>query len=264
MQRNMLKGRVAVVTGSRRGIGRAISLTLAGCGADLAVCDLITEDGLLEKVAVEIQKSGKQSLVMQMDISSKAQVDAVIKRTMDKFGRIDILVNCAGVWIPGSTLVECSDEDWDTVINTNLRGTFYCCQAVGKIMMKQNRGNIINLSSQVGINPGTGIGAYSISKAGIIMLTRQLALELASYNIRVNAIAPGIVKTDFNIDLWRDPESEMRQASTVPLGRLAEPEDVARIALFLASDDSNYITGDVIKVDGGWQVPNVASGKKAG
>jgi NAD(P)-dependent dehydrogenase (short-subunit alcohol dehydrogenase family) len=250
-----LQGRVAVVTGGRRGIGRAAALALSSAGADVAVCDLIIDDGLLENTAGEIRHSGHRSLAYQMDISQKDLVFNTIRAIADSFGRIDILVNCAGVWIPGQTLVECSDENWDKVINTNLRGTLFCCQAAAVVMMPQNSGSIINLSSQVGLNPGTGVGAYSISKAGIIMLTRQLALELSPYRIRVNAIAPGVVKTDFNIDLWREPASEKRIAEGVPLGRLAEPEDIARTVLFLASDDSGYITGDVIKIDGGWQVP---------
>jgi len=172
---------------------------------------------------------------------------------MDAFGKIDILVNCAGVWIPGQTLVECSDENWDKVIDTNLKGTYLCCQAVGKAMVAQKSGAIINLSSQVGLTPGAGSGAYSISKAGIIMLTRQIALELAGYNVRVNALAPGIVKTDFNSAFWKDPEVEKRTAGMVPLKRLAEPEDIAQAALFLASDRSSYITGEVLCVSGGWQ-----------
>src|ERR1035437_642706 len=254
----VLQGKIAVVTGSRRGIGRAVALALATAGADVALCDMVIADGLLEAVSVEARKSGARSLALQMDISQKTQIDKSFQTVIHKFGKIDILVNCAGVWVPGQTLVECSQENWDKVINTNLRGTLFCCQAAGKVMINQNGGNIINLSSQVGINPGIGIGAYSISKAGIIMLTRQLALELAPYHIRVNAIAPGIVKTDFNIDLWRDPESEKRVAQGIPWGRLAEPGDIAQTALFLASEDSNYITGEIIKVDGGWQVPATA------
>jgi NAD(P)-dependent dehydrogenase (short-subunit alcohol dehydrogenase family) len=255
MSKGALQDKVAVVTGSRRGIGRAIALALAGAGSNVALCDQVIDDGLLEKVSAEIQEAGRQSLALRMDISKKRQVDASFKTIIHKFGRIDILVNCAGVWVPGQTLVQCSQKNWDRVINTNLRGTWFCCQSAGKLMIRQNGGNIINLSSQVGINPGTGVGAYSISKAAIIMLTRQLALELSPYHVRVNAIAPGVVKTDFNLDLWRDPESEKRMAKSIPLGRLAEPRDIARTALFLASDDSDYITGDVIKVDGGWQVP---------
>ncbi len=261
MNRDQLSGKVAIVTGSRRGIGRATALALTVAGADVTVCDLVIDDGLLDKTAEDIRRSGRQALALQMDISQKAQVEKTINTVTNKFGRIDILVNCAGVWIPGQTLVECTDENWDRVINTNLKGTLYCCQAAGRVMIQQNSGNIINLSSQVGLNPGTAIGAYSISKAAIIMLTRQLALELSPYHIRVNAVAPGVVKTNFNINLWKDPKSERRMAEGVPLGRLAEPEDIARTILFLASDDSGYITGDVIKVDGGWQVPASAPRK---
>ncbi len=254
MKNLRLKGKTAIVTGGRRGIGRAIALALAGAGADVAIADIVADDGSLESVAAEIRKMGRRCLAIKADISSRSDVDEMTRRTLQRFGRIDVLVNCAGVWIPGETLLECREKNWDRVIDTNLKGTYFCCQAVGKGMVGQAGGNIINLSSQVGLNPGTGAGAYSISKAGIIMLTRQLALELAGKNIRVNALAPGIVKTDFNIDLWKNPEAERQISLGVPLGRLAEPEDIARAALFLASDDSSYITGAIIPVDGGWQV----------
>ena len=254
MEDNRLQGKVAIVTGSRRGIGRAIALILAGAGADLIIADIVADDGKLDGVAAEIRKTGRDCLAVRVDISQRLQVEEMAHRAVDRFGRVDILVNCAGIWIPGQTLVECPEENWDKVIDTNLKGTYFCCQAVGRVMAGQESGNIINLSSQVGLNPGTGAGAYSISKAGIIMLTRQLALELAANNIRVNALAPGIVKTDFNIDLWKNPEAARQISLGVPLGRLAEPEDIARAALFLASDDSGYITGAVIPVDGGWQV----------
>jgi 3-oxoacyl-[acyl-carrier protein] reductase len=254
MEDNRLRGKVAIVTGSRRGIGRAIALILAGAGADLIIADVVADDGKLDGVAAEIKKTGRQCITVRMDISSRPDVEEMVRQAVRRYGKIDILVNCAGVWIPGQTLIECPEENWDRVIDTNLKGTYFCCQAVGRIMAGQQSGNIINLSSQVGLNPGTGAGAYSISKAGIIMLTRQLALELAANNIRVNALAPGIVKTDFNIDLWKNPEAARQISLGVPLGRLAEPEDIARAALFLASDDSGYITGAVIPVDGGWQV----------
>jgi NAD(P)-dependent dehydrogenase (short-subunit alcohol dehydrogenase family) len=258
MNNNSLQDKVAIVTGSRRGIGRAIALAFTRAGADVAVCDAVLDDGKLKAVAEEIRNMGQQSLAVQVDISHKNQVGDMVQKTVARFGKIDILVNCAGVWIPGQTIVECTEENWDKVIDTNLKGTYFCCQAAGKVMMKQNTGNIINLSSQVGLNPGTGIGAYSISKAGIIMLTRQLALELAAYNIRVNAIAPGVVKTDFNLNVWKDPQNASQLANTIPLGKLADPEDVAQPALFLASDASGYITGSVINVDGGWKVPAAA------
>jgi NAD(P)-dependent dehydrogenase (short-subunit alcohol dehydrogenase family) len=254
MANSRLEGQVALVTGGRRGIGRAIALALAGAGADIAVADAVTEDGRLDGVAREIEKLGRSSLAVKADISRTGEVEMMTNSVMARFGRIDILVNCAGVWLPGPTLVDCPEEQWDRVIDVNLKGTYLCCRSVGRIMLKQKSGNIINLSSQVGLNPGLGAGAYSISKAGIIMMTRQLALELAHAGIRVNALAPGIVKTDFNIDLWRGPENERRLAGGVPLGRLAEPEDIARVALFLAGDDAAYVTGAVIPVDGGWQV----------
>ena len=254
MKNLRLQGKTAIVTGGRRGIGRAIALAMADEGADVVIADIVVDDGKLEGVADEIKNKGRRCLIVRVDISSRSEVEEMARRAVETFGRIDILVNCAGVWIPGETIIECPEEHWDRVIDTNLKGTYLCCQAVGKVMVGQGNGNIINLSSQVGLNPGTGAGAYSISKAGIIMLTRQLALELAGNNIRVNALAPGIVKTDFNIDLWQNPEAERRISLGVPLGRLAEPEDIARAALFLASEDSSYITGAVIPVDGGWQV----------
>ena len=248
-----LKGRTALVTGSRRGIGKAIALALAAAGADVAACDITTADGLLEKTKETLLATGSRALALQVDVSRREDVEAMTRCVEDTYGRIDILVNCAGVWIPGETLVECSEPNWDQVIDTNLKGTYLCCQAVGKTMIPRKSGSIINLSSQVGLTPGAGGGAYSISKAGIIMLTRQLALELAEHHIRVNAIAPGIVKTDFNAAFWKDPQMEKQTATMVPLGRLAEPEDVAQSAVFLASEGAGYITGEVICINGGWK-----------
>jgi NAD(P)-dependent dehydrogenase (short-subunit alcohol dehydrogenase family) len=247
-----LKNRAAVVTGGRRGIGRAIAIALAAAGADVAVSDLIVEDGLLEKTRQELGEYGSRSVGLQVDVSVREEVEEMARRVADTYGRVDILVNCAGVWIPGDTLIECSDQHWDKVLNTNLKGTFLCCQAVGRLMMPRKTGCIINLSSQVGLTPGAGTGAYSISKAGIIMLTRQIALELAPYRIRANAIAPGIVKTEFNASFWKDPAVEKEASGTVPLGRLAEPRDIAGCAVFLASDGAEYLTGEVIAINGGW------------
>jgi NAD(P)-dependent dehydrogenase (short-subunit alcohol dehydrogenase family) len=178
----------------------------------------------------------------------------MVDQAVKKYGRIDILANIAGVWIPGQNLVETTEENWDKVIDTNLKGTWFCCKTVSGIMAEKGGGSIVNMSSQVGLNPGAGGGAYSISKAGIIMMTRQLALELAQSSIRVNAIAPGIVKTDFNKDLWKNEEGAGKMGGMVPLGRLAGPEDIAQAVLFLASDDAAYITGTVLPVDGGWRV----------
>jgi NAD(P)-dependent dehydrogenase (short-subunit alcohol dehydrogenase family) len=253
MAAHPLKNRAAIVTGGRRGIGRAIALALAEAGADVAVCDIVTEDGLLEKTRKELSEYGSRALAFRLDISESEEVAMTALRASEAYGKLDILVNCAGIWIPGDDLVECSTQNWDKVIDTNLKGTLHCCQAVAKILAAQKSGSIINLSSQVGLTPGAGTGAYSISKAGIIALTRQLALELAPYRIRVNAIAPGIVKTEFNAAFWKDPAVEEQASRMVPLGRLAEPEDIAGCAVFLASDAARYITGEVIAINGGWQ-----------
>ena len=252
MKDPLLKGKTAVVTGARRGIGRATALALAEAGADVAVCDNAVEDGLLDETEREISNLGPRSLALQIDVSLADDVEKMIRLVLDAFGRIDILVNCAGVWIPGETLIECSEENWDAVIDTNLKGTFLCCRNAGKVMAGQGSGCIINMSSQVGLTPGAGSGAYSISKAGIIMLTRQIAQELADCGVRANAVAPGIVKTDFNSDFWREPARERQSAGMVPLKRLAEPEEIARSVIFLASDSASYITGEVLCINGGW------------
>ncbi|NLT65637.1 MAG: SDR family oxidoreductase [Acidobacteria bacterium] len=255
MKDNILAGRSAIVTGGRRGIGRAIARAFAAAGANVTICDKAA-DGLLDQTAEELEKLGSHALAFQIDVSNRKEVAKMIQETNDMFGRIDILANCAGVWIPGETLVECSEENWDRVIDTNLKGTYLCCQAAAEIMIRQKKGSIINISSRVGLMPGAGAGAYPVSKAGIIMMTRQFALELASCRVRVNAIAPGIVKTDFNLQFWKDPAIERGISDMVPLGRLAEPEEIAQAALFLASDDASYITGEVLCVDGGWSPSN--------
>jgi NAD(P)-dependent dehydrogenase (short-subunit alcohol dehydrogenase family) len=254
MKDNVLSGKTAVVTGARRGIGRAAALALAGAGTDLVISDIVTDDGRLDETAQEIKKRGRKCFTLKVDISREADVEKMANLAVKKCGKIDILANIAGVWIPGQNLIDTTEENWDKVIDTNLKGTWFCCRTVGRIMGEKGGGVIVNMSSQVGLNPGAGGGAYSISKAGIIMMTRQLAVELADKNIRVNAIAPGIVKTDFNKDLWKDQKGARQMGNMVPLGRLAEPEDIARAVLFLASDESGYITGTVMPVDGGWKV----------
>jgi NAD(P)-dependent dehydrogenase (short-subunit alcohol dehydrogenase family) len=260
MKPDCLNNKIAVVTGARRGIGKAVAITFADAGADVVVCDTVVNDGKLKETEDIIRKRGCRSLALQADISLRNDVEKTARQTVEAFGRIDVLVNCAGVWIPGQTLLECSDENWDAVINTNLKGTFLCCREMGHQMVAQRSGCIINLSSQVGLTPAMGAGAYSTSKAGIIMLTRQLAQELARYKVRVNALAPGIVKTDFNADFWKEPEKEKEASVMVPLGRLAETEDIAQAALFLASDASGYITGEVLSINGGWSPTSSVGG----
>jgi len=245
-----LPGKVAIVTGGRRGIGKAIALALAEAGADIAVCDRAVEDGELKAVADEVHQLGRRSLAVRADITQKADVDGLVQRVMDEFGVIDILVNNAAMNVR-APLLELGEEGWDRVIDTDLKGYYLCSQAVGRRMVDQKRGNIINIASTAAIKAAPEMGAYCIAKAGVVMLTRVLALELAKYNIRVNAIAPYMVKTKFSQPLWSDAETLKQLESEIPLGRLAEPEDIVGSVLFLASDASSYITGHTIIVDGG-------------
>ncbi len=251
-----LGNKTAIVTGGRRGIGKSIAVALAQAGADIAIWDIVDDDGQMAATMEEIRAMGRQCAGFRVNVAKRAEVEAAVQSAVDSFGRIDILVSCAGVWTPGQSLAGCTEETWDRTINTNLKGTFFCCTAAAEVMMKQKQGNIITLSSQVGINPGTSVGAYSISKAGIIMLTRQLAIELAPHNIRVNSIAPGMTRTEFTRGLWSDEEMMKQATAAVPLGRMGKPEEIAGPALFLASDDSSYMTGTVLEVDGGWRVPS--------
>lgn len=244
-----LDGKVALVTGAKRGIGRTIALTFAEAGADVAVCGRTLAD--LEKVAEEIKALGRRSLAIKTDVSIKGEVDSMIDRIVQEFGTIDILVNNAVVYT-GGTLVELSEEDWDNTVDTGLKGYFICSQAAARVMIEKKEGNIINITSTAGIRPTGRQGAYSVIKAGGIMLTKLLAVELAEYNIRVNAIAPTMVKTEAVTDIERANPDVFRQFLTqLPLGRLTEVEELAGAALFLASDSSSYVSGHTLIVDGG-------------
>jgi 2-deoxy-D-gluconate 3-dehydrogenase len=250
------QGEVAIITGSRRGIGRAVALAFAQAGADVAVCDLVVEDGQLEAMAEEIRKLGRRCLAVQTDVTKKAQVDNLVKRVMKEFGVIDILVNCVGVPEAGAhTLIDIPEDIWNKMIGVNLTSVLLCSQAAGKVMVEQNKGNIISLASQAAYKSFPRGGAYSIAKAGVVMFTRVLARELAPYNIRVNAIAPSVVKTEFLSPLmpidWSNREVEQMISAELPLARVAEPSEIASAVLFLASDASSYITGATILVDGG-------------
>lgn len=245
-----LEGKVAIVTGGRRGIGRAIALAFAEAGADIVVCDRVVEDGELEAVAEEIRRLGRRSLAIQADITRKGDMDNLVQRVVDEFSAVDILVNSAAMNIR-APLLELREDGWDRIINTDLKGYYLCSQAVARRMVEQKRGNIINMASTAAMKATPEMGAYCIAKAGVVMLTRVLALELAKYNIRVNAIAPSIVKTKFSEPLWSNPDTLKQIAGDIPLGRLAETDDIIGSALFLASDASSYVTGHTIIVDGG-------------
>jgi len=245
-----LEGKVAIVTGGRRGIGRAIALAFAEAGADIVVCDRVVEDGELEAVAEEIRRLGRRSLAIQADITRKGDMDNLVQRVVAEFSAVDILVNSAAMNIR-APLLELREDGWDRIINTDLKGYYLCSQAVAGRMVEQKRGNIINMASTAAMKAAPEMGAYCIAKAGVVMLTRVLALELARYNIRVNAIAPSMVKTKFSQPLWSDPKTLKQIEAELPLGRLAETGDIIGSALFLASDASSYITGHTIIVDGG-------------
>jgi len=246
-----LEGKVAIVTGGKRGIGKAIALAFAEAGADVAVCSRVIKDGELQAVANEIQGLGRRSLAVQADITRKTDVDNLVQRVVDEFTAIDILVNNAGIYFVDPPLLDVPEGDWDKIINVNLKGHYLCSQAVGKRMVDRKAGNIINIASELAIKPISEAGVYCIAKAGVVMLTRVLAKELASYNIRVNAIAPGAARTKILEYLLSDPEALKQCEAQIPLGRIAEPGDIIGTALFLASEASSYITGHTILVDGG-------------
>jgi gluconate 5-dehydrogenase/2-deoxy-D-gluconate 3-dehydrogenase len=244
-----LAGEVALVTGGKRGIGKDIALGLATAGADVAVCGRVLE-GELEAVADEIRRLGRRSVAVRADTSQKTDVDNLVNKVMDQFGTIDILVNNAGI-LAKAPILETSEDDWDAIMNINLKGYFLCSQAAGKRMVERRKGRIINVASDAAFTAIPSMGAYSICKAGIVMLTRVLARELGSYGIRVNAIAPGLVRTELSRPYWSDPEFLEHIKAMTPLGRIGETRDVVGAALFLASNASDYISGNTILVNGG-------------
>ncbi len=245
-----LAGKVALVTGGKRGIGKSIALTFAEAGADVAICSRGVEDGELEAVAHEIKKQGRRSLWFKADTSLKADVDKMVEKTVAELGTIDILVNNAGILVR-SSLLEISEADLDQLLDIDLRAYILCAQAAGRVMVKQRRGNIINIATQHAFKANPGFGPYGIAKAGVIMLTRVLARELGSYGIRANGIAPGLTRTEFSRQTWSNAKLLKEIEASLPLGRMGEPEDVAQAALFLASDVSSYVTGQTIIMEGG-------------
>jgi NAD(P)-dependent dehydrogenase (short-subunit alcohol dehydrogenase family) len=242
-------GRVAVVTGSRRGLGQAMALAFAEAGADVVVSDVVVDDGELEATAQRIRALGRRALVVKADVSSQADVDALMRGTVDAFGRIDILVNNAGI-LGGASLLTATSEVWDKVTGVHLKGTVLCSQAASKVMMGQRRGVIINLSSIAAL--GVVAGLYNMCKSTIITITYGLAASLGRHGIRVNAIAPGIIRTEMTRVQWEDAENLQRIDARTPLGRIGEPTDIALAALFLASDAARFVTGQTLTVDGGF------------
>jgi 3-oxoacyl-[acyl-carrier protein] reductase len=243
----LLGGKVAIVTGASRGIGRATAIELAKAGAKVVV-NYAGNQAAAEQVVSLIKENGGEAIAFKADVSNAEAVDALIKTTQETFGRIDILVNNAGI-TKDNLLMRMKEEEWDAVINTNLKGIFTCTKAVARSMMKQKSGKIINMTSVVGIMGNAGQSNYAAAKAGVIGFTKSMAKELASRGINVNAIAPGFISTDMTAVLSEQVKDEL--AHQIPLNRLGNPEDVAAAVLFLASDAANYITGQTIHVDGG-------------
>ncbi|MCK4241527.1 MAG: 3-oxoacyl-[acyl-carrier-protein] reductase [Candidatus Atribacteria bacterium] len=243
-----LSEKVALITGSARGIGKAIALELANHGANIVINDILIENEI-NKTLEEIKQSTNKAIGIRADITELDEVENMVKEIINKFGRIDILVNNAGI-VRDSLLIRMKEEDWDAVININLKGTFNCSKTVAKYMMREKKGGkIVNISSVIGLVGNIGQANYAASKAGIIGLTKSMAKELALRNINVNAIAPGFIETDMTKKLPEKVRQELQQQ--IPLKRLGIVEDVAKAVYFLVSDASNYITGQVINVDGG-------------
>lgn len=242
-----LTGKTAIVTGGSRGIGRAAALTLAEAGADVAVIYAGNTAAAEETVRL-IEEKWRKGLAIQCDVADEAAVTAMVKDVKKELGRIDILVNNAGITRDGLLMIM-KEADWQAVLDTNLTGAFHCTKAVTRLMMKQRSGSIINITSVVGETGNAGQANYAAAKAGLIGFTKSVAKELASRNIRCNAIAPGCIETDMTAVLGEDTVDAM--IKTIPMGRVAQPEEVAKAVLFLASDDASYITGQTLNVDGG-------------
>jgi len=243
----LLEGKVAIVTGASRGIGRSVAIALAEAGAKVVI-NYAGNLAAAEEVKNIIEAAGGQALLMQADVASDEAVASMVKETIESFGRIDILVNNAGI-TRDNLLMRMKEGDWDAVMNTNLKGIFMCTKAVSRVMMKQKYGKIINMTSVVGITGNAGQANYAAAKAGVIGFTKSMAKELASRNITVNAIAPGFINTDMTAGLPDQVKEEL--ITKVPVGYLGSPEDVAAAVLFLVSDGAKYITGQTLNVDGG-------------
>ncbi len=247
-----LKGKVAIITGASRGIGQAIALGFAEAGADLVVSSRNKKPPELEKVAEQIRALGRRALAVPAHVGKKEDIQNLVQKTLAEFGPIDILVNNAGANPVLSPMAELDEEAFDKVLEVNLKGAFMMSKAVAREMIKRRSGKIINISSISGLRArADGTGAYCISKAAVNMMTQVMARELAQHSIFVNAIAPGSIRTDFSRVNWTDPERKAQRIREIELKRFGEPEEVVGLALFLASDASSFVTGEIIRVDGG-------------
>ncbi len=247
----MLTGKTALVTGASRGIGRATAIELAKNGANVAINYAGNKD-LAEEVVAELKQLGVKAIANQANVANGEEVQEMVKHVIETFGTLDILVNNAGI-TRDTLMMRMKEEDWDAVIDTNLKGVFHCSKAVMRQMMKQRAGRIINVSSVVGVLGNAGQANYVAAKAGVIGLTKSMARELANRNITVNAVAPGFIETDMTEKLPAEVKEEMLKQ--IPLARLGQPEQVAAVIRFLASEDSSYMTGQTLHIDGGMVMP---------
>jgi len=245
LQQFSLENRVAIVTGAGQGIGKAAAVGLADAGAHVVIAARTSSD--IENVASEIEQRGRKALALPTDVNLRDQVNSLVAKTVKEFGRIDILVNNAGGTTEIPTM-EMSETDWDANLSLNLKSVFLCSQAAGRVMMSQNKGSIINISSMHGLRANFANAAYGAAKAGVINLTKTMAAGLAKYNVRVNAIAPGYVVTR---PVFKGFAARPDVIKQIPLSRLANPEDIVGAVIYLASDASLYVTGATIVIDGG-------------
>jgi NAD(P)-dependent dehydrogenase (short-subunit alcohol dehydrogenase family) len=248
-----LRDRVAIVTGASQGIGRAIAVELARVGADVVVCSRRLE--ALKPVADDVRAAGRRALAVACDVAEAAQVDDVVAQTLGAFGRIDLLVNNAGYRIR-SPLEDLPRREWDAMVGTNLTGVFLFTQAVGRVMIRQHSGTIVNVTSVAGRIGTRGMAAYAAAKAGVTVLTTSLGAEWAKHGIRVNAVAPGPVETEGVLEVWKTPAMIAQAAREVPLGRLGRPEEIAWAVVFVASDQASFMTGETLYISGGPRVGN--------
>jgi NAD(P)-dependent dehydrogenase (short-subunit alcohol dehydrogenase family) len=251
----LLANQVAVITGGAAGMGKAIALKFAEEGCSVVISDI--SESLGEKTADEISKMGGEAIFVRCDVTSNGQVQKMVNTAIQKFGKIDILANCAGALGTAWSLEEVTEEDWDKIVDLNLKSVFLCCKAVAPYMKEKKYGRIINISSMGAVSPPRSVVHYHAAKAGVISLTQNIALELVSFNIYVNAIVPGPIRTEYyeprlkNMTDAQREEYFITKGKTTPMKRMGKPEEIAAVALFLVTEPSSYITGEAINVAGG-------------